>query len=209
MNDKSMVSFFGHAAIEKDYQVEGSSWAGNLPFTITASVIETDGIYKIKAVISYARELSDRYFSGTLQPDGSITGSQGDSVDETTHSALFIWMRTPADLMRLRPVPPYWVTSESPSEPKVPSKARAMFDYAIRATIFLNRKSSWSWSYFKERRDIRLKFMEFLTAYGIDNTAYDSKPEVMDGILRSVTNVDRRFYDSYWDYEWSLMMHDT
>lgn len=204
-----MVSFFGHAAIEKDYQVEGSSWAGNLPFTITASVIETDGIYKIKAVISYARELSDRYFYGTLQPDGSITGSQGDSVDETTHSALFIWMRTPADLMRLRPVPPYWVTSESPSEPKVPSKARAMFDYAIRATIFLNRKSSWSWSYFKERRDIRLKFMEFLTAYGIDNTAYDSKPEVMDGILRSVTNVDRRFYDSYWDYEWSLMMHDT
>ena len=204
-----MVSFFGHAVIDKDHQIGSSSWAGDTPFTLTASVTEEGNTQKIKAVIHYNEDLSDRYFTGVLQEDGTIIGTKGDSGDESTHDCLFFWTRIPAELMRFRPLPPYLVPNEDPDKPAMPNKARAMFDYAIRAVIFQQRKSSWSWSYFKERRDVRLRFLEFSTTCEINDSTWDSKPKELDAILRSVTNPDRRFYDSYWKYTWKFVTHHT
>ncbi|KAI0088301.1 hypothetical protein BDY19DRAFT_190628 [Irpex rosettiformis] len=207
--DKSMVSFFAHAAVDKDHHIEGSSRSGDLPFTFTASATQDGNARKIKVVICYAQQVEDRHFSGVLHEDGSIIGSQGDSEDESTHDNLFIWMRTSPDLMGLRPLPPYLVPSGDSNESMIPNKARAMFDYAIRAVILQNRKSSWAWSYFRERRDTRRRFMEFLTKCEVDDNAYESEPKELDAILRSVTNIDRRFYDSYWKYDWNQVTHHT
>ncbi|KAI0692702.1 hypothetical protein BC835DRAFT_1416357 [Cytidiella melzeri] len=206
--ERSMVSFFAHAAVDKPSQIEATSYTGEIPFTLSASVTLENGVSTIKATISYAKDLLDRHFTGVLQIDGSIVGSQGSFEDKSTHDNLFIWTRVPSDLMRLRPLPPYNVAGESEAS-MVPNKARAMFDYAIRAVMYQNRKASWSWTYFKERRDNRLRFLELCTNCQIDDNAYSSAPREMDNILRSFTNVDRRYYDSAWNYYWSLLPHHT
>jgi hypothetical protein len=199
-----MVSFFFHAAVGKEHQLEASSFSGDLPYAVTASVTQEDGHLKIKAVFRYEKDLADRYYTGIIQEDGTITGSQGSAEDESTHDNLFIWTRVTDELMCLRPLPPYMVPSKD-SEGKEPNKPRAMFNYAIRAVMFQNRKKSWSWSYFKERRDNRVRFLQFLNETEMDYNAYSSEPEVMDEILRSVTNLDRRFYDTAWTYLWSMI----
>lgn len=204
-----MVSFFAHVAPDEENQIVARSWAGPDNWgDLKASVSDDDGTLRILACFVYDNGISPEYYSGTLQGDGSVIGTEGESKDVSTHNNRFMWMRTPAELMRLRPLPPYLVSdSISNDQSMVPNKARAMFDFAIRAVILQYRKRSWSWSHFKERRDIRKKFMQVWTELEVDYTAYDSKPREFDRIRRSVTNPDRRFYDICWTYDWGLMTH--
>jgi hypothetical protein len=192
-----MLSLFFHATVGKEDQLEASSLHDNVPYTATASVTQEGGHSKIKVVIRYANFVV-QYLTGFLQAKSTIiVGSQGEDEDESTHENRFIWTCASDELMRLRPLPPYMVPNKY-DEGEEPNKSRAMFDYAIRAVIFQNRKKSWSWSYFKERRDNRVRFLHFLTERKMDYNAYSSEPEVVHQILRSVTNIDAQFcYTEY------------
>lgn len=206
-----MFAFFAHVASpEESHHFEAHDSSGKVDTTLRATVTDKDGTLNIKAVVDYSKDIATRHYSGTLQPDGSIVGSQGNEEDETEHTAHFMWTRIPTELMALRPLPPYNVPSKSDGS-LVPNKARAMFDYAIKAVIFQNRRKAWSWKYFEYRRDVRSLYLyscELNELSGSTNPDL-ADPARNDNVFHRMAALDRDFYESLWDRYWKTYPEHT
>lgn len=206
-----MLAFYAHVASpEESHHLEAHITSTEVDLTLRATIIKEGKTLNIKAVVDYSKDIASRHYSGTLQPDGSIIGSQGDVEDETEHTAHFMWTRIPTELMALRPLPPYNVPSKSDGS-LVPNKARAMFDYAIKAVIFQNRRTSWSWKYFEYRRDVRNLYLDYCERFQLNESANPdvANPARKDKAFHRVAALDGDFYESVWDRYWRTYPEHT
>ncbi|KAH8083346.1 hypothetical protein BXZ70DRAFT_582249 [Cristinia sonorae] len=143
--------------------------------------------------VQHERYSGTEYFSGYIDELESLVGYVGWSrdVSEAKHHSKFILRRISPDVMRFRP---------SPAELKR-SKYRALWSFAIRYTLSDLRRKSWSWKHFKERRDIRNRFLKFLIAAWFDGRQLTGTElsEFMD-CRRRLTPQEDVFYLSMRDY---------
>ncbi|KAF7319371.1 VPS13 domain-containing protein [Mycena chlorophos] len=100
-------------------------------------------------------------------------------------------------------LPPIELQSTSDDSGQNP-KARALWAFAINATIQRIRREGWSWSFFKERRDNRKRFIELYIRSGHGNISFgkyldESEMLELARIKKSFTTRDSRFYHSLAD----------
>ncbi|KAI0083003.1 hypothetical protein BDY19DRAFT_910925 [Irpex rosettiformis] len=204
----AMMSFFIQEAgpYEKSNRITAFGYRGKNYFSMTASVNKRRGIFALHGQVYYTAS-NDQEFKGELQPDGSITGtvterSQGRGVRRPSNR--FHWMQISAELMLIRPQPPY-IIFDLRTGRVVPNKARALFKYACHAVILQNRKSRWAWAYFKERRDNRLRCIAYWTKTATKKSNPIITPRERHDALRFLTQIDLRFWRSVWEYHRDIL----
>ncbi|KAJ3537236.1 hypothetical protein NM688_g6718 [Phlebia brevispora] len=143
------------------------------------------GQINVAFVIRYAREYSTQHFSGFLDTDGSLVGTEGWEEDPQSHTSRFIFKRVPARVISHRPPPSEFHNN----------RAKALWKYATRAVLNEVRRWLWSWKYFEERREVRLRYIELSTRF----SAYGHKPNEQEELewtdhRRRVLAVDASFY---------------
>lgn len=189
-----MTSFNAHAVIsdQHDFEARGTHYGASYILTGTCRVTE-NGVIRVRFMIYYSLEFRTKYFSGYLKRDGCMIGSAGWSEDASSHQYRFILKRTSAEIMCHRP---------SPMEFRE-NKAKAMWKFACRATRFLVRKKLWSWSYFRDRRETRIRLIEFdirnYTSYGRPLTQEERKEWTRR--RGAITAVDASFCREIRDYQ--------
>jgi hypothetical protein len=93
---------------------------------------------------------STEYYHGPVDADGaSSVIAFGYSTNPSDNTGVAVISRTAEDILRLRPSPKAFRKN----------KARALWDYAIKAVQSDLRRSLLSWSYMAERRDDRKRFL--------------------------------------------------
>ena len=97
------------------------------------------------------------YFNGHLDENGSLVGYQDytEDVSEKNHNNLFILRRVPAEVMAYRP---------SPAELSE-NKPRALWRFVLGVVRMRTLRKLFSWSFFKERRDVRKRYIELNIRY--------------------------------------------
>nr|GAT44775.1 predicted protein [Mycena chlorophos] len=81
------------------------------------------------------------------------------------------------------------------------SRARALVMFAFHAALLRVRRDGWFWSYFRERRDHRKRFIELYIRSGQGRTAFGKRlsvdeAEELNKMKKTLTNLDSRFYHS-------------
>lgn len=122
---------------------------------------EGNGLLTVRLVLwASSTKAIKFYLSGTFDPDyDTMSGNAGPKEDPVMQRAYFILKRTPGEILRLRPAP---ISLKN-------NKAKALWTFARLAVLEQIRKHFWSWSYFKNRRNIREKYIEFVLSSGFRN----------------------------------------
>lgn len=113
---------------------------------------DADGVVRFNFVLSYPNSTySEEHWSGHIDEEGSLVGYKAYwyRPSQESHEQMFIFRRIPSAIMALRPTPAELVDN----------KHRAMWHYAINATLYRLRKKWWTWSFFRERRNHRIRYL--------------------------------------------------
>lgn len=141
---------------------------------------ESDGTLKVKLEINFAIAwFSTIQFTGTCYPDREVMKGDWSNIQ-------VVFKRMSPQYLRFYP-PPVALTS----------KARALWGFAIAAIVGSVRQRSYSWDYFRERRDTRKEFMALRLRklhYGVPLNAEEL--EWYREVSRSLTTADACFYNS-------------
>ncbi|KAJ6588495.1 hypothetical protein B0H19DRAFT_978427 [Mycena capillaripes] len=163
-----------------DFKITGECRAGEEP-----------GIASITFKRSFPTRFSAQYYSGTWNAaTETLTGTVGFFQDPTTHYGAFVFKRI---------APEYMCFSPAPMQLEA-SKPRALWAFAIAAVRFDIRRNRWAWSFFKERRDNRRRFMELYirddgsTTFG--PPLNESESQEFSRLRKALTTADSRFYHS-------------
>ncbi|KAJ7757039.1 hypothetical protein B0H16DRAFT_1885755 [Mycena metata] len=101
---------------------------------------------------SFPARLPTQYVNGTWSAaTETLSGTWDMDEDPAGHRGSFVFKRL---------TPEHTCFVPSPVD-LAANKPRALWAFAIAAVLYDIRKSRWSWSFFKERRDIRKRFVEF------------------------------------------------
>jgi Vacuolar sorting-associated protein 13, extended-chorein len=93
-----------------------------------------------------------QYWNGMIDITAeATTGTWDTELDDEEQRGYFVLKSTAPEDLRFRPAP---VTIDA-------SKARSLWLFAISAALRRVRRQSWSWSYFKERKDNRELFLKW------------------------------------------------
>ncbi|KAJ6481736.1 hypothetical protein C8R45DRAFT_1002875 [Mycena sanguinolenta] len=164
-----------------DFKVEGEYRAGDEP-----------GTASITFKRSFAARFSAQRFVGKwTAATETLTGTVGYDDEPENQPGAFIFTRNIT--------PEHMCFSPAPVQLQN-NKARALWAFAIDAVKFDVRRSQWAWSYFKERRDRRQRFMELYirsagsTTFGAPIT--EEERSELARIRKSMTTADSRFYHS-------------
>lgn len=96
------------------------------------------------------------YYSGELDMTTlSVKGSCGQAETVEDHYEIFVLKRTPSHILRFRPSPFQLTAYRYP----------ALWKYAISAVVAGVRRDRFSWTYFRERRDNRRRYLELTENY--------------------------------------------
>ena len=119
--------------------------------------ISDSGTTEVQFTILFEGGDPTEYFKGHLDENGSLVGYQGymEDVSEENHASLFILRNIPTEVMAYRPSPAEF--SEN--------KARALWKFALDVVMMQTRRKLFSWSFFKERRDRRRRYIELNIQY--------------------------------------------
>ncbi|KAJ7913942.1 hypothetical protein B0H13DRAFT_1612003 [Mycena leptocephala] len=172
------VQYFTAAdrATGTDFKIDGEGRVGDEPGTVSISFKR-----------SFPRHSSPQYYTGTwTAATETLTGTIGFSQDPATHMGLFVFKRI---------APEYTCFTPRPVELQS-NKPRALWIFAIAAVRFDVRRNRWSWSYFKERRDARRRFIELYIRSSFGPPMTSSEREEWGRLLKTLTTADRRFYHS-------------
>ncbi|PSS05479.1 hypothetical protein PHLCEN_2v3761 [Hermanssonia centrifuga] len=181
-----MTSFQAHAVPSDPLGFRASGIHDGVSFELSGRCHQGgDRTIKLTFIIRYSREYRPQYFTGYLDRSGSIVGTEGWEADECSHSNQFILKRLPARLLCYRPSPMKFEKN----------KARALWKYAIDVVLHEVRRHYWTWSYFSERRERRLRYIELSIRF----SAYGHLPnerELVEWLIykQSVLAVDASFY---------------
>ncbi|KAJ7126323.1 hypothetical protein C8R44DRAFT_980121 [Mycena epipterygia] len=140
---------------------------------------------------SFPARFPTEYYTGTWNTAmETLSGTAGLEEDPAEHSLTFVFKRT--EYLRFAPAPVQLKTS----------KARALWTFAISAVRYDVRRDRWAWSFFKERRDSRRRFIELYvrsTAFGTPLTGLEN--EELKRLTKILTTSDTRFYYSLAEQE--------
>ncbi|KAI0644525.1 hypothetical protein C8Q79DRAFT_777894 [Trametes meyenii] len=101
--------------------------------------------------MTYAARMRSVYFTGILDEDcGTLSGSWG--YDEDDKSYQFFFKRIPPEVLIARPPPSEFEENN----------IHALWKYALTAAQNEARRKLFSWSYFRERRDVRREYLKLL-----------------------------------------------
>ncbi|KAJ7177952.1 hypothetical protein C8R46DRAFT_667658 [Mycena filopes] len=163
-----------------DFKISGQCRAGDEPGTVSFTWQR-----------SFPVRFATQYFAGTWNAaTDTLTGKYGLAEDPTTHGGAFVFKRLTPEHTRFTP---------SPAELEE-NKSRALWAFAIGAVLNDLRRNRWSWSFFKERRDNRQRFLELQirgTKFGPPMTNDDWAE--LSRIKRTFTTAESRFYHSLAD----------
>ncbi|KAI0960928.1 hypothetical protein AcV7_000168 [Taiwanofungus camphoratus] len=173
-----------------DFEASGKDFDGYL-YTVSGRCIPTEE-GTVKVTFTYISDNQTEYFSGCLDEASSIIGTWGRDEDTDYHYSKLILRKIPWEVMCSRPSPSAFDNN----------MARALWRFAISAVLYQVRRSLWSWSFFRERRDNRRRFI----ALNIRNWTYGRtlNSEETTEYLRlrqSFSAEDASFYRSIRDYQ--------
>ncbi|KAI0633741.1 hypothetical protein C8Q77DRAFT_1157905 [Trametes polyzona] len=148
----AMMSFCFHASADHSSFEASDTAAHGTSYTILGGyTTKDDGSVEYNFTRTYSARLKKSYFTGALDEDGStLSGSWGYSTDDKPYQ--FLFKRIPAETLIARPPPSEFEEN----------KIRALWKYALTAARNEVRRKMFSWSYLKERRDIRREYLELL-----------------------------------------------
>nr|GAT44772.1 predicted protein [Mycena chlorophos] len=144
----------------------------------------------------------------------TLMGTMGFDEDAAAYDKAFIFKQIEPQDACFMPAPielkPVEVNDASGHNPK----ARAFWAFALNATLLRVRRDRWSWSYFKERRDHRKRFVELYIRSGQGTTAFGkslSADELgeLNKMEKTLTNLDSRFYHSLAEAQLAATVHHS
>lgn len=178
---------------DRTLHFHGSSRSNLGDFTIAGHcnrVVATNS-FNITMQREFTARHPTQYWNGQMDvATETITGTWDTGLDNEKQRGNFVLKRTAPEDLRFRPAP---ATLEA-------DKARSLWLFAIKAVVSRVQCQSWSWSYFKKRRENR---QQFLSLY-IRHTHYGhplSAKELVEfrTARQSLTAADSRFYHSLAD----------
>lgn len=168
-------------ANKSDFKIAGECRAGKEPGTASLTFQR-----------SFPARLPIQFYSGTWNAAAeTITGTFGFEENAAKHGGRFVLKRVRPESMCFWPAP---VQLEA-------NKARALWGFAIAAVRDGVRRDRWSWSFFKERRDNRRRFIELYIRSNESSTQFGTplngaeRQELLQ-IKKTFTAADSRFYHS-------------
>ena len=158
--------------------------------------LEPSGTLQVAFCMSFAS--GPEYFSGSIDQTGTMIGYRGwdEGVSEATHNDMFILKRVPEAVMCHRPCP----------DELAQNQPRALWSFAISFVLEDVRRRSWSWSYFRERRRVRKRYLELnirFRDYGRTLNEAESKEYLR--LRKSLTLADAMYYRSLGDFMTHVM----
>lgn len=185
--------------------VNGFEAIGSMPdsmrgivFTLRGSTETTPGgelVYVLDlrfTVLAILIQLHGRMHENGTSISGDW-GGQGMSTD-TDHQEVgpFILTRLPPDVLSFRPAP--WEL-ESKSD-----RIRALWRFALSAVEYRVLQSTYSWKFFKQRRDVRRRYVEFCIRQHFGRPLGASEKIECRGLERTLSPLDARYYASLAEY---------
>jgi hypothetical protein len=192
---RGMISVTLRPSSSEDQRFEGSSRSNLGDFTVSGkcSLGETEGTIDISMKREFVEHHPTQYWEGQMDMDTeTIMGTWGFDPDSTTHHGTFILKRTAPEDLRFRPAP---VTFDT-------DKVHSLWKFALTAIEARVRCLTWSWSYFKERRDNRKRFIELYIRNGYFGCPL-SPDELWEfrRVRQTLTSADSRYYHSLANYQ--------
>jgi Vacuolar sorting-associated protein 13, extended-chorein len=176
---------------DNEFQASGRSNGHDFKISGTCSPGETQSTITVSFKRTFAARAGPQYWDGQFDSStDTITGTV--SFDEERTTTSFFLKRTSPDQLCFRPSPAAFEAN----------KAQALWSFALSAARGYVRQRSWSWSFFRERRDTRKRFIQLYirdTAFGkpldeAENTEFSQ-------ILSGLTTFDSNFYYSLGLYQ--------
>ncbi|CAK5278179.1 unnamed protein product [Mycena citricolor] len=141
--------------------------------------------------VSFRRSLPDRhatqFFAGKWDPaNDTLLGTLGFEPDPATHFMDLVFRPLVARHARLMP----------------PDKdPRALWKFATAAVLDDVRQRGWTWSYFKERRDTRRKYIELFIRNGDGSAQFgatlsEEESDEYRHVKKALSTGDLRFYST-------------
>ncbi|KAI0766852.1 hypothetical protein BD413DRAFT_141493 [Trametes elegans] len=148
----AILSFCFHASADHGTYETSDVAAHGTSYTMLGGYeTKEDGSVEYNFSRTYSARLRKTYFTGVLSDDGeTLSGTWGYSTGEKPWA--FIFKRIPPETLIARPPPSEFEEN----------KIRALWKYALTAAHNEVRRKMFSWSYLKERRDIRVEYLELL-----------------------------------------------
>ena len=110
-----------------------------------------DGRIEVRFALLARNGGSCQYFEGHIGKEGYLTGYYSYTEGPTNPGSpyLYTFYRIPAEILACRPLPAEFTKD----------RARALWAFARNALLFRARRKLFSWSFFKDRRDRRRRFL--------------------------------------------------
>jgi len=170
---------------------KASSRSNQVEFTIIGTCEEREG----NTEVSFKRNLPSSYPSEYWKGEFDllkqvITGTvayEENGGEDRLFPFTFYLCRTTPEILRFRPTPADFEER----------KTESLWKYAIEAIVAQIQRDSWSWSYFRKRRDTRRRFLELWMRRTCGGTPLTpEEQEELTSIRHSLTAQDGRFYHS-------------
>lgn len=164
-----------------DFKVVGQCHAGDEPGTVVTT---------FKRI--FPAHFPTQHFVGKWDPaTDTLSGTVGLEEDAEKHYSVFTFKRMSPEHLCFTPAPVELETN----------KARALWGFAIAAVKYGVRRERWSWSFFKERRDNRRRFIELYMRSSAASTRFgtplsNAEYEEMSRLKKTFSTVDCRWYHS-------------
>ncbi|KAJ7326377.1 hypothetical protein DFH08DRAFT_941029 [Mycena albidolilacea] len=163
-----------------DFKITGEARTGTTPGTVTIS-------FKC----SFPARFPAQYYVGTWDAaTETLSGkfsSEEEPGDPEQAGGAFVFRRIAPEYMCFAPAP---VELEA-------NKSLALWAFAIDSVRFDIRRKGRSWSYFKERRDNRKRFIElYIRSTKFGPSMSDEEWEDLSRVKKTLTTSDSRFYHS-------------
>lgn len=190
-----MLSMDLHAVEGQDGKLAATCRSGNADYTISGecAISDSPDIINFTFKRIFTARYSPQYFKGTWNAaTDTLTGTWGFDSDLSSSFSPFHFKRM---------APQYLCWYPSPADITA-NKAQALWSFAISSVRDDIRRQSWTWEYFRQRRDHRKTFIELYvrqTRFGrpID----DTEAEELRRLKKTFTSAENRFYHSLGDQQ--------
>ncbi|KAI8975856.1 hypothetical protein BD414DRAFT_423775 [Trametes punicea] len=179
-----MLSFCFHASPDgltyeaKEIAAQGTSYS-----IVGGYTVNNSGSLEYNFSWTYVVRIPKVYFTGTLDQDGErLSGFWGLSEADKPYPFLF-FKRIPPEALIARPPPADFEEN----------RIRALWRYALTAVHNEVRRKLFSWSYLRERRDIRKQFYELGGRAG-SNALRPGDQERLEALYNLASSEDMRIF---------------
>ena len=147
-----MMSFCLHASMDHKTCEASALCATGTDYNILGEyTTKDDGTVGYAITQTYVARIPKTYWTVTLTDDGeTLSGKWGYEKDDQPHTV--IYKRIPPEVLVDRPHPKEFAEN----------RVKALWKFAATAVRNQVRRGMFSWSYLKERRDVRREYLDLL-----------------------------------------------